>query len=73
MCVKRVAGHEVALSNGESYKPGVVEIDTNGYVKRAYPLEGEIANTIWLGGRIDITTDSEGKPRAYQGGSEITK
>lgn len=71
MCVKRVASHEVALSNGESYKPGVVEIDSNGYVTRAYPLEGEIAHTIWLGGRIDIIADSEGKARAYKNNIEI--
>lgn len=66
MSNRRIASHEVISDNGQHISPGVVEIDNNGVVVATYPLIGETAHTVWIGGRIEIKHDDNGLPRAYK-------
>lgn len=56
--IRRVAANTVVLPNGMSYKNHVVEL-FGGRLVNHYPLQGEIAMTEWLGGRIEI--EKEGR------------
>lgn len=56
--VRRIAVHEVRLTNDQCLRPGVVEI-VDGMVKKAYPLKNEQAQTEWLGGIIEIKQEGE--------------
>lgn len=71
MCNKRVACNEVRLTDGRTYSPGVVELTNDGSVANVYQLEEELAQTIWISGRLDIRTDSKGNARAYKDNKEI--
>lgn len=72
MCVKRVAGNEVSSADGLLFVPGVVELDNAGNVVTAYTLKGEMAHTLWIGGRIEIRKVDDGKLKAYKNEREIT-
>lgn len=71
MYAKRVAGNEVVTHEGQCFNPGVVEIDKEGNVIEVYLLEGETAQTTWIGGRIEILKASDGSLRAYKEDKEI--
>lgn len=70
--VRRMACHEVAMRNGQCFSPGVVEIDEEGTVVKAYLLDREIADTVWIGGKIEIVVDGNGNQRACKEKKYIT-
>ena len=57
-----MAANTVVLPNGMSYKNHVVEL-FGGRLVNHYPLQGEIAMTEWLGGRIEIEIEIEKEGR----------
>lgn len=68
---RRVAGNEVINEQGLSFSPGVVEMDAEGNAVKAYTLDGEMPQTSWIGGRIEILRVGNGKLRAFKDNNEI--
>lgn len=70
MTTRRYAAH--AVKRGElRFEPGVVEVE-QGRVVAAYPLQGEQAATLWVGGTITVEAGSQGEPVARHNGKTLT-
>ena len=66
---RKVAAHEIEL-DGKIMPMQVVSI-REGRVSDIYPLDGEMAGTEWLGGRIEIRKDSDSSLIAYKDNKRI--
>ena len=63
MGFRRVAAHRVVI-RGEELKQCVVEI-MDGKVVNYFTFKDELPLTEWLGGRIDVITDVDGRQVAF--------
>ena len=63
---KRYAANKI-VHGDVILRNGVVNI-VRGVVQSYSPLDGEQANTIWLGGEIVLKEDENGELRAYHKG-----
>lgn len=63
MGFRRVAAHIVVI-RGEELKQCVVEI-MDGKVVNYFTFKDELPLTEWLGGRIDVITDEDGRQVAF--------
>ena len=66
---RKVAAHEIEL-DGKIMPMQVVSI-REGRVADIYPLDGEMANTEWLGGRIEIRKAFDSSLIAYKDNKRI--
>lgn len=66
---RKVAAHEVEL-DGNIMPMQVVSL-REGRVVDVYPLDGEMAGTEWLGGRIEIRKASDTSLIAYKDNKRI--
>ena len=62
--LRRIASHEVLMTDGSLQTLSVVEIQS-GVVAKCVPLTQELPFTEWLPGRIVLRRDEEGLTRAY--------
>ena len=67
--VRKVAAHEIRLTDGRNFKPGVIEI-VDDMVRKVYLLHDEQAQTEWLGGTIEIRQEG-GNLKAYKNNKPI--
>jgi conserved domain protein len=67
--VRRIASNFIRTPSGV-YQQAVIEL-VDGYVSRIYPLVGEIYNTEWMQGMIEVKELFDGRLVAFYGYNRI--
>lgn len=67
--VRRIASTFIRTPSGV-YQQAVIEL-VDGYVSRIYPLVGEIYNTEWIQGMIEVKELFDGRLVAFYGYNRI--